>query len=893
MKKFITLILSLVLLLQVKLQAQNNALKFGNTNPINYVLIPYDSSYNFGTGPFTFEAQIKVPNVSNDQTIVSTRNVASTTHGYWIYINTSGKLSFNLGGFTLTSGIGNDLRDNNCHHIALRRNSSGILSVFIDGVFYNSYQVTNDLTPFGVSVGGQPTWLGRENYNTSGSPFQGMMDEIRFWKTDRSNSEIDLFKNDTVIANSTGLKLYYKCNQGIAGGNNSGVNLLTNSSSSNFNGLLQNFTLTGTASNFVEGCNSNCVAFAGNDTTICTTNTIILNPSPPGGTYTDNSTMLSGLVYTGVSPGLRTLIYTSPAGCRDTMLLIIRLKPNLGPDISICKNDSMVFPAQNPAYQVSYTVNGNSMTNVFYGNTVGTFTISANASGCRDTLVITVKDTCNPPPGNICQYFTTAIIDTNCCSAGITRVFQGGPNVVSVGYHISGGVIQNYNTNCTGGLPASHTLSGTNNGLITFNPACGNLQFFHTSLQSTTSTGTMNVFYNVKFANGDSCRYSFKVDGCERAPQTQCDKFKIKNLSIQFPFITFKYLNIKITNNAAPASPICNVIFTKYSTTNSIEPNFFLWANRATAPSQNHPSPVSNVSVFPAVVINSGGVLTYNLIYPGNVTFAGYIEVTVIHCNGDTCKYKWTPKVFNPSEATYLDYTINKAVNPYTKMYAYSLKLKGPTQIPMGDNPYKIGYISLIIPDTGNAEIAACTGADMLYDAENKINKVKTSLSEHSRKYALFELAEPLELQPRDSSGILQIIFGNSLPNNIYYNFYDEEGNIMNGGSLTLDSAATVGVTKLGKTQQFNEPMLFNAYPNPSSGHIDCKISIPQNDLVILRVLNIEGKEVYRKDIGSVKPGLADLTIDLSHLENGNYLINAECKNTGMMSNSIKVIIIK
>lgn len=1024
------LLLSMIALLGLCTSAfaQNNALKIGRNSPQDYVQINYDTALNLGTGPFTFEALVKVSNVGQAQTIASNRTFTLPASGFWIYINSNGRLGFTLGTTSVTS-TGPDIRDSVCHHIALSRDASSIVSVYVDGTLQSSYQVTSSLTnPLGHGI-----WLGRDDFDPSVSHFKGMMDEIRIWRIARSASEINTNKNTSINPNTTGLYGYYQCNQGIASGNNSSIYNLQNASSVNYNGTLINFILAGDTSNFVTGCSfsSGCVAFAGNDTTICTTNTLVLNPTPPGGTYTDNGNPFSGLLFTGTSPSVHTLIYTAPSGCKDTMQIIVRLKPNLGADRSICKNDSIVFPAPNAAYQVAYTVNGNAMTNVFNANSVGTFTISANASGCRDTVVITVKDTCvscfalagndtticttntlvlnptppggtytdngNPfsgtiftgvspsvhiliytapsgckdtmqiivrlkpnlgadrsickndsivfpapnaayqvaytvngnsmtnvfyantvgtftiaanasgcrdtvvitvkdtckPPANICQYFTAIVLDTNCCSAGLSRIYPGGPNVTSISYLVSGGVIQNYTTNCSGSSPVSYLVNGSSTGNITFNPSCNNLQFFNTSLQSTNATGNMVVLYTVKFANGDSCRYSVKVEGCDRAPQTQCDKFKIQNLKTG-SFLIFNYLNIKITNNIAPASPICNVIFTKYSASNTVEPNYFLFGVRTNAPTQVYPSPVSNVSVFPAVAINSGNVLNYQLVYSGSVNFTGYIEVKVIHCSGDTCKYKWSPKTFNPSDAVYLDYTFKKVVNPYAKMYAYSLKLIGPSQIPSGDNPYKVSYVSIVIPDTGNAEIAACTGASNLYDADAKINRLKTNLSEHSRKYALFELAEPLEVQPRDSSGLLQLIFGNSLPNNIYYNLYDEEGNTLNSGNLLVDTTTTGGITRLGKSSQgLDEPILFNIYPNPSNGLISCKLSNPKSDDIILHILNLEGKEIFKQEMGLKHVGLIDLTVDLSQLPDGNYFVNTECKNSGKISNSLKLLLIK
>ncbi len=882
MKTSRLLFIAFAILTGLRLQAQNNALKFGNSNPQDYVQIGYNAGLNLGTAPFTIEAQVRLsPTVSNAQTIISNRTFTMAADGYWIYINANGKLAFTLGGFSIT-GIGNDLRDSVCHQVALSRNSSNVVTVYVDGVFQSGYSVSNNLT----STMGHPIWLGKDDFDPSVSHFEGAMDEVRIWNTARTAAQVDSFKNIPVSTSATGLLAYYQFNQGTAGANNTSIFAVPNSTSSNYSGTLVNFTLNGNASNFVSGCGTGCTAFAGNDTSLCTGKTLLLNPTPAGGTYTDNGNAFSGYTYTAVSTGLHTLVYSTPGGCKDTMQLIVRANPNLGPDKSICKNDSISFPPPNAANQVSYTDNGNSFLSVFYGNTPGSHVIIANAAGCRDTVVITVKDTCNV---KICDYFKPDVMDSNCCRTGITRNLAGGPNVVAVRYQVTGGVIQGYTTNCPGSAPTSVALSGTASGLVTFSPSCGNLQLFNTSLQSTTSVGSMTVSFTVKYANGDSCKYTIAVNGCPRAPQTSCDKIKVVPCICTGSLLN--YLNINITNNAIPGSPICNVIITKYTSGNVVDPTFF--TNGVIAPGTFVPGPNSNLAIFPATVVNTGNSLGLQLFYPNNTPFTGYIRITVIHCNGDTCKYTWGPKIFLPSEAGYINYGLAKGVNPYARLYAYTLRITGPSQVPSGTNPYKVKYVSLSVADSGNVLIAACTGAEQFFETD-KINRLRMSLSSHSRKNAFFELLEPLTLQPKDSSDILQVIFANKLPGSIAYNFYDEEGNMMKGGSITVDTTTATGVVKLGKSSSpASDPVLINGYPNPTTGMFTCKINLPQHDLISLLIMDIEGREVYRKDMGALNAGLSDLSLDLSHLQNGNYFISASCKSSGTTTNAMKIILVK
>ncbi|MFK6999893.1 LamG domain-containing protein [Flavobacterium oreochromis] len=90
---------------------------------------------------------------------------------------------------------------------------------------------------------------------TSGSTGIGLCDmtmtELRIWNVARTAVEILTNKDNFNIPLATsGLLYYYKMNQGIANGNNTGIANLTDSKSG-INGSLFNFSLTGNTSNFI------------------------------------------------------------------------------------------------------------------------------------------------------------------------------------------------------------------------------------------------------------------------------------------------------------------------------------------------------------------------------------------------------------------------------------------------------------------------------------------------------------------------------------------------------------------------------------------------------------------------------------------------------------------
>lgn len=86
--------------------------------------------------------------------------------------------------------------------------------------------------------------------NLSNEKYTGNLDEIRIWSRALTDAELLNNMNCELGASQTGLIAYYKFNQGVGNGNNSGLTTLTDSSGNNYNGTLTNFALNGTASNW-------------------------------------------------------------------------------------------------------------------------------------------------------------------------------------------------------------------------------------------------------------------------------------------------------------------------------------------------------------------------------------------------------------------------------------------------------------------------------------------------------------------------------------------------------------------------------------------------------------------------------------------------------------------
>nr|MBC7612603.1 hypothetical protein [Pseudopedobacter sp.] len=113
--------------------------------------------------------------------------------------------------------------------------------------------------------------------------FNGNLDDLRIWNVARTAEQIKVSMNSTLQGNEIGLLAYYDFNQGIAGGNNSGVTSVTDLAGGNNSGVLQNFALNGNISNWVNGAPTTGINLV-ND---------FNNSSDASGTYQAGSTIVN------------------------------------------------------------------------------------------------------------------------------------------------------------------------------------------------------------------------------------------------------------------------------------------------------------------------------------------------------------------------------------------------------------------------------------------------------------------------------------------------------------------------------------------------------------------------------------------------------------------------
>ena len=240
--KNITLLL-LVFFISLNLIAQNNSLDFDGVNDI--VIGPSDPILELDEG--TVELWLKPESKPTSQTFICYRNSSGSKTKYlWNLIPNLTGIGFWNG--TYFTSINYQFTAGTWYHLAFV-GSSGATKVYVNGIDIGSFVI-----PFGSAVGSDLNLI-LGNDIPGGEFFNGEIDEVRIWNKKLCKEEIMSGINCTLNGNEPGLITYYDFNQGNPGGNNSNESILIDSSPNGFDSNLNNFTLNGTTSNWVNSSN--------------------------------------------------------------------------------------------------------------------------------------------------------------------------------------------------------------------------------------------------------------------------------------------------------------------------------------------------------------------------------------------------------------------------------------------------------------------------------------------------------------------------------------------------------------------------------------------------------------------------------------------------------------
>ena len=230
---------------QVFGSGESNALNFDGTN--DYVSVPDNNELDL-TQNFTIEAWVYPTNNSDlPQYILIKGNPDNGgSSGYnFLLVNDGGpKFRFQIN--TVGNGTWWDtpIAFNTWTHVAATYDGTTI-KFYKNGAFEHSF---NPASGGDVNTSNEPLTLG--GAATGDNQFHGNLDEVRIWNVVRTDAEIASSYNKAIDPDEPGLVAYYRFNQGTAEGDNTSISTLLDATG-NHDGHLNNFVLTGNASNFV------------------------------------------------------------------------------------------------------------------------------------------------------------------------------------------------------------------------------------------------------------------------------------------------------------------------------------------------------------------------------------------------------------------------------------------------------------------------------------------------------------------------------------------------------------------------------------------------------------------------------------------------------------------
>jgi len=146
------------------------------------------------------------------------------------------------GGTTINTNV---IELNTWTHVAVTCNNVQT-KIYINGALITTQSTTNTMTNYTSGI-----MFGNDISQTR--PYKGRLSDVRIWNVIRTASEIANNYQLSLAGNESGLVGNWKLNQGTAGSNNSGVTTAIDSSSSGKNGTLNNFSLSGSTSNWMAG----------------------------------------------------------------------------------------------------------------------------------------------------------------------------------------------------------------------------------------------------------------------------------------------------------------------------------------------------------------------------------------------------------------------------------------------------------------------------------------------------------------------------------------------------------------------------------------------------------------------------------------------------------------
>ncbi|MBI1836101.1 MAG: fibronectin type III domain-containing protein [Flavobacteriia bacterium] len=195
----------------------------------------------------TVEAWVNPETMNNLGCIIGNYNTSSNNNlQFLLRRSTNSYYEFWVG----NGGVWNQLTSsiapvsNVWQHVAATWDGS-VSKIYINGIIAGT--INTAISSFGTANNNN-IWIGANNINEN---FNGKIDEVRVWNRTLSQAEIQNNMNGEILTTANGLMVNYHFNQGVNNGNNASITTLNDASGSSINGTLNNFSLTGSTSNWI------------------------------------------------------------------------------------------------------------------------------------------------------------------------------------------------------------------------------------------------------------------------------------------------------------------------------------------------------------------------------------------------------------------------------------------------------------------------------------------------------------------------------------------------------------------------------------------------------------------------------------------------------------------
>ncbi len=472
------------------------------------------SSLSGGT-KVTVEAWVKPTSFSGLGCIVGNYNTGAGTMQIMLRRNGGSFYEFWIGNggswYNTNSVVTPTL--NTWQHVAGTWDGS-VATIYINGVL--SGTTTPALATLG-NASNNPVWIGA---NTINENFTGDVDEIRIWNRALCRGEIQNNMNGEIPTTATGLLANYHFNQGLATGNNTAINTLTDVSGNSNTGILTNMSLNGTTSNWsAPGAVSASVtpfvapSISVNSGAICSGQSFTINPNGAS-----SYTIQGGSTLVSPSSNATYTVAGSTNGCLSNVVsssVTVNLLPTISVNSgAICAGQSFTMV---PTGASTFTYSNGS--SVATPTTNATYSVSGtDANGCVSSVDAVSSVTVNSLPtisvnsGAICAGESFTMVP----SGASTYTYSSGTDVVTptadATYSVSGtdanGCVSNVDAVSTvtvNALPVMSVNSGTICSGQSFTIVASGAHVYYYPGGSSVVTPTANATYSINGAFMNGC----------------------------------------------------------------------------------------------------------------------------------------------------------------------------------------------------------------------------------------------------------------------------------------------------------------------------------------------------------------------------------------------------